>query len=68
VVKRKIPSPSHDSNPPVIQPVAQSWTTELSQLVIIMIMIIIIITTTTTTTTIIISQLKYKKRKINTKT
>jgi hypothetical protein len=32
VVKRKIPSPCRDSNPPIIQPVAQRYTIELSQL------------------------------------
>jgi hypothetical protein len=30
VVKRRIPSPCWDSNPPIIQPVAQCCTTELS--------------------------------------
>jgi hypothetical protein len=30
VVKRKIPSPCRDSNPPIIQPVVQRYTTELS--------------------------------------
>jgi hypothetical protein len=34
VVKRKIPSPCRDSNPPIIQPVAQRYTTELSWLLI----------------------------------
>jgi hypothetical protein len=29
VVKRKIPSPYRDSNPPIIQPVSQPYTTEL---------------------------------------
>jgi hypothetical protein len=32
VVKRKIPSPYKDSNPPIIQPIAQRYTTELSRL------------------------------------
>jgi hypothetical protein len=32
VVKRKIPSPYLDLNPPNIQPVTQSYTTELSRL------------------------------------
>jgi hypothetical protein len=32
VVKRKIPSPSRDKNPPIIQPVAQRYATELSRL------------------------------------
>jgi hypothetical protein len=32
VVKRKIPSPHQDLNPHIIQPVAQCYTTELSQL------------------------------------
>jgi hypothetical protein len=32
VVKRKIPSPCRDSNPPIIQPVAQRYTTELCRL------------------------------------
>jgi hypothetical protein len=32
VVKRKTPSTCWDSNPPIIQPVAQRYTTELSQL------------------------------------
>jgi hypothetical protein len=31
VVKRKIPSPCQDSNAPIIQPVAQGYTTELSR-------------------------------------
>jgi hypothetical protein len=35
VAKRKIPSPRWDSNPPIIQPVAQSYTTELSRLLIV---------------------------------
>jgi hypothetical protein len=29
VEKRKIPSPYWDSNPPIIQPIAQRYTTEL---------------------------------------
>jgi hypothetical protein len=29
VAKRKIPSPCRDSNPPIIQPIAQRYTTEL---------------------------------------
>jgi hypothetical protein len=32
VVKRKIPRPYRDSNPPIIQPVAQRYTAELSWL------------------------------------
>jgi hypothetical protein len=32
VVKRKIPSSCWDSNPPIIQPVAQRYTAELSPL------------------------------------
>jgi hypothetical protein len=36
VVKRKIPSPYRDSNPPIIQPVAQCDTTELSWLLSIL--------------------------------
>jgi hypothetical protein len=32
VVKRKIPSPCRDSNPPIIEPVAQRYTTELTRL------------------------------------
>jgi hypothetical protein len=32
VAKRKIPSPCQDSNPPIIQPVAQHYITKLSQL------------------------------------
>jgi hypothetical protein len=32
VVKRKIPSPYRDSNPPIVQPEAQCYTTELSRL------------------------------------
>jgi hypothetical protein len=32
VVKRKIPSPYRDSNPPIIQPVAQRYTTGLSRI------------------------------------
>jgi hypothetical protein len=32
VVKRKIPRPCRDSNPPIIQLVAQRYTTELSRL------------------------------------
>jgi hypothetical protein len=32
VMKRKIPNPYRDSNPPIIQPVAQRYTTETSQL------------------------------------
>jgi hypothetical protein len=32
VVKRKIPIPCRDSNPPIIQPIAQQYTTELSRL------------------------------------
>jgi hypothetical protein len=32
VVKRNIPSPCRDSNPPIIKPVAQPYTTELSRL------------------------------------
>jgi hypothetical protein len=35
VVRRKIPNPSRDSNPPIIQPVAQHCTTELSWLVMV---------------------------------
>jgi hypothetical protein len=31
VVKRKIPSPCRDSNPPIMQSVAQSYTAELSR-------------------------------------
>jgi hypothetical protein len=30
MVKRKIPSPCRDSNPPIIQPVAQRITAEIS--------------------------------------
>jgi hypothetical protein len=33
-VRRKIPSPYRDSNPSIIQPVAQRYTTELSRLVV----------------------------------
>jgi hypothetical protein len=33
MVKRKILSPYRDSNPPIIQPVAQHYTTELTRLV-----------------------------------
>jgi hypothetical protein len=33
VVKRKIPSPCWDSNPPIIQLIAQHYTTELFRLV-----------------------------------
>jgi len=36
VVKREIPSPRGDWNPLVIQPVAQSYTTELFRLLITM--------------------------------
>jgi hypothetical protein len=32
MVKRKIPSPCRDSNPSIIQPIAQRYTAELSQL------------------------------------
>jgi hypothetical protein len=32
VMRRKIPSSYRDSNPPIIQPVAQRYTTELSWL------------------------------------
>jgi hypothetical protein len=35
VVKRKIPSHCQDSNTPIIQPVAQRYTTELSRLVVV---------------------------------
>jgi hypothetical protein len=35
VVRRKIPSPYQNSNPLIIQPIAQCYTTELSQLLII---------------------------------
>jgi hypothetical protein len=31
-VKKKIPSPCQDSNPPIIQPVSLRYTTELSRL------------------------------------
>jgi hypothetical protein len=34
VVKRKIPSPCRDLNPPIIQPGAQRYTTELSRLLL----------------------------------
>jgi hypothetical protein len=34
VVKKKIPSRSRESNPPIIQSVARSCTTELSSLLI----------------------------------
>jgi hypothetical protein len=40
VVRSKIPSPYRDSNLPIIQPVAQHYTTELSQVIVIMIMIV----------------------------
>jgi hypothetical protein len=32
VVRRKIPSPYQNSNPPIIQPVVQRYTTELPRL------------------------------------
>jgi hypothetical protein len=32
MVKRKIPSPSRDSNPPITQPVTQRYTAELPRL------------------------------------
>jgi hypothetical protein len=32
VMKRKIPTPYQNSNPPIIQPVAQRYTTDLSRL------------------------------------
>jgi hypothetical protein len=32
VVRRKIPSPYRDSNPPIIQPVAQRYTAELPRI------------------------------------
>jgi hypothetical protein len=35
VAKRKILSPCRDSNPPIIQPVVQRYTTELSRLLIL---------------------------------
>jgi hypothetical protein len=35
VVRRKIPSPYRDSNPPIIQPAAQRYTTELSGLLLV---------------------------------
>jgi hypothetical protein len=34
VVKRKIPCPCRDTNPPIIQPVAQRYTAELSHVII----------------------------------
>jgi hypothetical protein len=34
VVKRKIPTPCQDLKPPIIQPVDQRYTTELSRLLI----------------------------------
>jgi hypothetical protein len=34
VMKRKIPSPSRDSNPQIIHPVAERYTTELSRLLL----------------------------------
>jgi hypothetical protein len=44
VVKRKIPSPYWNWNPPIIQPVAQRYTTELFRLLIFYIYIIYIYT------------------------
>jgi hypothetical protein len=35
VVKRRLPSPRRESNPPIMQPVAQSCTAELSRLLYI---------------------------------
>jgi hypothetical protein len=40
---RKIPSPCRDSNPPIIHPIGQRYTTELSRLPLIKYVKIIII-------------------------